>query len=427
MANSIILSLFLVTLAMIVWNKIPRSIIAMTGALILVLISEQFSMLTEAEALQAIDFNTIGLLMGMMILVAIVKRTGILTYTAIVTAKASRGNLFLLMTLLGFVTAILSMLLDNVTTLVIIGPTTILIADILGVSALPFLIVEVVFSNIGGAATLIGDPPNIMIGSAAGFTFNDFLIHMFPVVMITLLVLIIFIRWLFRHDFKKVEDNFDAILKLDERKALQGKRGVKRSLFSLALVLVLFILHGKLHFHPAFIALLGASFAMLLVRPDPDEIFGEVEWDVLFFFASLFVIVKVADTTGIFTFVAEKITLLAETQFTLCTVVLLWATTICSTFIGSIAFTAAAIPVLQDLALMPEQVETLWWTLALGAGLGGNGLPISSAAGVLCLAILKKAERPLTTKQWIKSATILTFVSLLCGTLIVIFLAPIFF
>ena len=422
-----VLIVFIITLVLIVWNKIPRSIVAMSSALLLVFIGEYYDFLSQEEALFAIDFNTIGLLMGMMILVSIIKRSGLLTYIAIKSAKISQGNLFFLLVILGIVTALVSMLIDNITTLVIFGPTTILIADILGVSAIPFLITEIVFSNIGGVGTLIGDPPNIMIGSAAGFTFNDFLVHLFPVVIIVLGVLIFFVKVIFRKDLMMEKDNFDAIRAMDEKKAFNDKKGVKRSLFVLGVVLVLFSFQKFFPFEPAFIALFGGTLALILVRPDPDEIFRDIEWDVLFFFAALFVLVKAVDHTGVFTHIAEKITDLASTNFSICATVLLWSASICSTFIGSVAFTAAAIPVIQNVPLPPEQVETLWWVLAVGAGFGGNALPISSAAGVLCISILKRSGRPLPIRIWIKTASLLMLISLLVATVIVIFFHKTFF
>lgn len=409
------------------WNKIPRSIVAMVGALLLVLIGEYSHFLTQEEALQAIDFNTIGLLMGMMILVAIIKKTGFLTYIAIKSAKASQGNLFSLMIILGFATAFLSMLIDNVTTLVIIGPTTILIADILGVSAIPFLITEVIFSNIGGVGTLIGDPPNIMIASAAGFTFNDFLVHLFPLVIIVLIILTFFIKIIFRRELKMSGDNFEAVLAMDERKAISDHKGVRGSLFSLGVVLVMLIFPTFFPFEPAFIALFGGSLALILVRPDPDEVFRDVEWDILFFFAALFVLVRAVEQTGLFIVITEGITHLAKMHFSWCAVLLMWCASFFSTFIGSIAFTAAAIPVIKEVPLLPEQTETLWWALAVGAGFGGNALPISSAAGVVCISILKRSERPLSMKTWIKTASVLTLISLVIATLIFLLFGRIFF
>ncbi len=427
MLNLVVLIIFFVTLVFIVWNKIPRSIVAMCSALLLVFIGEYYDFLTQEEAIRAVDFNTIGLLIGMMILVSIIKRSGLLTFVAIKSVKISRGNLFFLMVILGVVTGFVSMLIDNVTTLVIFGPTTILIADILGVSAIPFLITEVVFSNIGGVGTLIGEPPNIMIGSAAGFTFNDFLIHLLPVVVIVLAILIIFIKILFSRDLNMEKDNFEAVLAMDEKKAFKDKTGVKRSLFSLGVVLVLFSFQRFFPFSPAFIALFGGSLALILVRPDPDEIFRDVEWDVLFFFASLFVLVKAVDNTGLFTIIAQKVTDLAAVNFSWCAVVLMWSASICSAFIGSIAFTAAAIPVIRSVPLSPDEIETLWWVLAIGAGFGGNALPVSSAAGVLCLSILKRNGRPFSMIVWIKTAMLLALISLLTATVIVLFFHKFFF
>ncbi|MBU1862139.1 MAG: ArsB/NhaD family transporter [Candidatus Omnitrophica bacterium] len=427
MIVGIVLCIFFIVLILIVWNKIPRSIVAMVGALLLVLIGEYSHFLTQEEALQAIDFNTIGLLMGMMILVAIIKKTGFLTYIAIKSAKASQGNLFSLMIILGFATAFLSMLIDNVTTLVIIGPTTILIADILGVSAIPFLITEVIFSNIGGVGTLIGDPPNIMIASAAGFTFNDFLVHLFPLVIIVLIILTFFIKIIFRRELKMSGDNFEAVLAMDERKAISDHKGVRGSLFSLGVVLVMLIFPTFFPFEPAFIALFGGSLALILVRPDPDEVFRDVEWDILFFFAALFVLVRAVEQTGLFIVITEGITHLAKMHFSWCAVLLMWCASFFSTFIGSIAFTAAAIPVIKEVPLLPEQTETLWWALAVGAGFGGNALPISSAAGVVCISILKRSERPLSMKTWIKTASVLTLISLVIATLIFLLFGRIFF
>ena len=264
------------TIAAILADKVHRTIVALFGACVMVAVGMGMGFYSQEAALASIDFNTLGLLLGMMILVSMLSRTGFFEYLAILTAKKSKGNPWYLLLILGTITTVLSMFLDNVTTIVIIAPVTVLIAEILGINPVPLLMAEALLSDTGGVATLVGDPPNIMIGSAAGFSFIDFLVHLAPIVFVVWLVVLMLLRFLFRKELAQVPDNIEALMKLDENAALHDKRALTRILIILGGTILLFFLHNWLHLKPAFVALMGAAAAFLWVQPEVEEVLKDV-------------------------------------------------------------------------------------------------------------------------------------------------------
>jgi Na+/H+ antiporter NhaD/arsenite permease-like protein len=395
--------IFIGTFTFILLEKAHRTIVAVTGASLMVVVGIGMGFYSQEAALASVDFNTLGLLLGMMILVSMLARTGFFEYVATLTAKWSKGNPWYLLLLLGTVTTVLSMFLDNVTTIVLIAPVTVLIAEILGISPVPLLMATALLSDTGGVATLVGDPPNVMIGSAAGLSFNDFLIHLAPIVLVAWLVVLFLLRFLFRRELAQKPRNVEALAKLDENVALHDRESLIKILIVLGGVILLFFLHNRLHLKPAFVALLGASVALVWVQPDVDEVLKDVEWSVLLFFAALFVAVGGLQSSGLLNWLAEPITALAGQRLLLTGIILIWVSALLSAAVDNVPFTIVMIPIILDLGATGVNITPLWWALALGAGFGGNGTPIGSTANVVTISVSEKTASPITARIWLKT------------------------
>ncbi len=395
-------AIFVVTFVAILRERMDRTIIAMSGAAAMLLAGLGLGFYSQEAALESIDFNTLGLLLGMMVLVGMLSETGFFQYLAIFAAKRSKGKQWRLLVILGAITTVLSMFLDNVTTLVLIAPVSILIAEILGISPIPFLISQALLSNTGGVATLVGDPPNILIGSAANFTFNDFLVRLAPIVAVAWVFAIFLLRFLFRKELAKKSRDSNALQGLDEKKAIHNPSALKRILFVLGGVVLLFFLHSSLHLSPATIALIGAAAALLWVQPDVEKVLDAVEWSVLLFFAALFVLVGGLQASGLLEQVALSITGLAQSNLLLSGLVLIWSSAILSAVVDNIPFTIVMIPIIQSLSAQGVDITPLWWALALGAGFGANGTPIGSTANVIAVKLSERTRNPITTRAWLR-------------------------
>lgn len=395
--------IFVATFVGIMAERVHRTIVAMAGAAVMLIVGLLLGFYGQSQALAAVDFNTLGLLFGMMILVRLLEQTGFFGYIAIRTSKRSGGRPWLLLLILGGSTTVLSMFLDNVTTIVLIVPVTILIAEILGLSPLPFLVAEALLSNIGGVATLVGDPPNVLIGSAANISFVSFISHLGPIVLAAWVVAIAILFWVFRRQLTERPQHLDALIGLDESAALRDRRNAVRVLIVLAAVIVFFFLEGLLHLQPAMIALAGAAAALLWVQPDIEELFRHVEWSVLVFFAALFMLTGGLDASGVLHQAASLIAAPAQGNPLLASLGLLWAAALLSALVDNIPFTIAMIPVIQELAGLGVVVMPFWWALALGAGFGGNGTPIGATANVITVTLSAKTRTPITTRVWLRS------------------------
>ena len=415
----IALVIFSSTFYFIISGKLDRTIASFVGALVMIGAGLILGFYSQDQAFHAVDFNMMGLLIGMMVIVSTCKKTGFFSYIAIKTAKASKGSPLRLMIMLGVITAVLSMLLDNVTTIILIIPITILIADILGISPLPILIAEIVMSNVGGVGTMIGDPPNMMIASAANFTFNDFIVHLLPIVVLTMALSLFVLSFIFRKDFMKKPRDFAPILEIDERAAIKDRASLHKVILSLCIVFVLFIVQKKLHLHHSFIALIGAGIVLTLVRPNIEEVMRDIEWPILIFFGSLFVLIGGLERTGILNLVAEKVVTLASINFNLAKISILWTSALFASLVDRIPFTTAMIPIIKHVGELGFNVESLWWVLALGVGFGGNGTPIGSIVGVVGLAMSEKTNAPIDFKLWIKTATIVMLVTIAFVSLLI--------
>jgi Na+/H+ antiporter NhaD/arsenite permease-like protein len=362
-----------------------------------------------------IDWNVIFLLLGMMLIVAVLKRTGVFEFLAIWAAKRARGQPFRVMVILVIVTAVASAALDNVTTVLLIAPVTFLVCDRLGVPAAPFLIAEVIASNIGGTATLVGDPPNIIIASRAGFGFNDFLIHLAPFVAVVMIVYIGLCRWLFRDAFKYDPERAASVNELRERDAITDPRLLVISLVVLGVVLCAFVLHTVLHLEPAVIALVGGLGLLGLSRLEPDQVAKDVEWPTLAFFAGLFVMVGGLVATGVIDKLAAAATNATEGRLGLASMVLLWASAGLSAIVDNIPYVATMSPIVAELVANSggvEDAQVLWWALAIGADFGGNATAIGASANVVVLGIAERAGRPISFWQFTRYGLVVTAITI---------------
>ena len=394
--------IFLLSLWLIFSEKLNRTITAIAGGALIVGLGKLLGFYSESDALAAVDFNTLGLLLGMMILVALLEPTGFFQYLAVWAGKFSRGKPVRLLVLLGTVTTILSMFLDNVTTVVLIAPVTILICEILGISPLPYLVSEALLSNTGGVATLIGDPPNILIGSAAGLSFNDFLIHSLPVVVVVWLAALFLLRYLFRRELAVRPPKVKAVLKLNPAEALDDWKTARRVLIVLGGAILLFFLDHTLRISTSFVALGAAAVALVWVRPDVKKTLEHVEWSVLIFFTALFIMVGGLEAAGVLRAIVTVLEKAANMPPALFGVALIWVVAALSAVVDNVPITIALIPVIQGLGAAGVDIGPLWWALAFGAGFGGNGTIIGSTANIIVATLSEKTRTPITPKLWNK-------------------------
>lgn len=422
----IALAIFATTFFFILTERIHRTVIGLFGALTMVLAGMYFDFYHPEDVLGVIDFNTLGLLFGMMILVGMLEQTGVFQFMGIWTAKKTKGNPWMLMVALSGITAILSMILDNVTTIILIVPITIIIAEMLKINPTPILMAEAILSNIGGTATLVGDPPNIMIGSAAGFSFNDFLVHSLPVVIVTWVATLILFKFLFKKDFAMKPQNVEKLLSMNEYQAIKDYKTLKKLLAIFGLVIVLFFLHSALHLEAAMVALIGAALALILVAPqhDPQKIIEKCELSVLLFFGALFVIVGGLEHSGVLEHAAHFITSGAEDNILMTAIIILWSSALLSAIVDNIPLTVAMIPIIAYLGLEGIPVDLLWWALVFGVGFGGNGSPIGSTAGVIVVAKSEKTDNPISFIDWMKQGVPATVLGLLIATVALTIATP---
>jgi Na+/H+ antiporter NhaD/arsenite permease-like protein len=392
--------IFLVSLGLIFSEKVNRTITGIAGAVTMVGAGVAFHFYDEEAAVAAIDFNTLGLLFGMMMLVALLEPTGFFQYVAVWAGRVSGGKPVRLFILLGTATTVLSMFLDNVTTVVLIAPVTILIGEILGMSPVPLLMAEALLSNTGGVATLVGDPPNVLIGSAAGLTFNDFITHSLPIVVVVWLVVLLVLRYLFRRELSIQPQDIDAVRTLEPREALHDPVAAKKVLIVLFVTVIFFFLEEVTHLSTSYIALAGSAVALLWVRPDINETLTRVEWSVLVFFAALFVMVGGLENAGVLHTLAGLITQGQHISPVWFGVIMIWVVAGLSAVVDNVPITIALIPVILDLGQAGMNVSPLWWALAFGAGFGGNGTIIGSTANIVVATLSERTSEPITSAMW---------------------------
>jgi Na+/H+ antiporter NhaD/arsenite permease-like protein len=410
----IALIIFILTYTAIISEKINRTVIALFGAVLMII----FQVMPQTRAFGVIDFNTIGLLVGMMIIVIILRKTGIFQYIAIRTAKASKGDPWKIFLMFSIITAIASALLDNVTTILLIAPVTLVITDTLKLNPFPFLFAEIFAANIGGTATLIGDPPNIMIGGATGLGFMDFLINLAPVAIVIFIATLFILKYMFRKEFKVSEENKKKVLDFDEHKTIQDKKLLIQSGIVLGITILGFILHQAVHLESATVALFGAVLLLLVSKADPDEILMEIEWSTIFFFVGLFILVGALEEVGVIKLLAEKLIALTKGNMLFTSMLVLWFSAVASAFVDNIPFVATMIPLIQNMqSISGMDVTPLWWSLALGACLGGNGTIVGASANVIAAGMLEKRGNKIGFVKYLKLAFPLMIVSIIISTI----------
>jgi len=412
------ITIFVVSLALILSNKMHRAIVALAGAVIMVAAGLLLDFYTEPEAASHVDFNTLGLLLGMMLLVALLEPTGFFEFLAVYVARISRGNPVRLLILLGAVTSVTSMFLDNVTTVVLIAPVTILICEILGVSSQPYLLSEALLSNVGGVSTLVGDPPNILIASAAGFTFTDFLVKSLPIDLVCWLVSLFLLLRLFRKELSRPLLDKEALLELNPREALKDSRTARKVVIVTLAAILFFFLEELLHLRPAFVALAAAATALVWIRPNFSETLKRVEWDILLFFAALFVMVGGLSASGVLGYVSDLLISLTGLSSLLLGILLLWLIAILSAVVDNVPITIALIPVIHGLSAAGIPTEGLWWAMVFGAGFGGNGTIIGATANIVVSTVSSRTREPITPVIWSKRGLPVMLASLVTASIL---------
>jgi Na+/H+ antiporter NhaD/arsenite permease-like protein len=418
--------ILIVTLYLIFSERLNRTIASLAGAVAMVVLGLIAGFYTEEQAGATIDFNTIGLLLGMMILVSILEPTGFFQYLAVLVGKRSGGKPVRLLILLGTITTLMSMFLDNVTTVVLIAPVTILICEILGLSSQPYLMTEAILSDTGGVATLIGDPPNILIGSAAGLSFVDFLTHSLPIVLVVWLVALVMLRYMFRKELAQLPTNLDALAELKPASALKDAKTAKKVLWVIAAAVIFFLLEEALHVRPVLIALGASAIALVWVRPSIEETLKRIQWDVLLFFAALFVLIGGLQASGVMQSLAGLIAQAQDLPPVLLGLFILWIVALLSAVVDNVPITIALIPVIQNLGIAGIPTAPLWWALVFGAGFGGNGTIIGSTANIVVASLSERTHTPITPIVWNKRGLPIMLVTCAVASLLFVLAYPLF-
>ncbi|HZU47219.1 MAG TPA: ArsB/NhaD family transporter [Mycobacterium sp.] len=407
-------TVFVVAYTLIASDRLNKTLVALAGAAIVVTLPVIRSEDVFYSHRTGIDWDVIFLLLGMMIVVSVLRHTGAFEYVAIWAAKRANGSPLRIMILLVGVMAVGSALLDNVTTVLLIAPVTLLVCERLAINAAPFLMAEVFASNIGGAATLVGDPPNIIIASRAGLTFNDFLVHMAPIVVIVLIAFVALLPLFFRGSFDVDAERVADVMSLDEREAIRDRGLLVKCGVVLALVFAAFIAHPVIHIEPSVVAVLGAGILILISGLQRSEYLSNVEWDILLFFAGLFVMVGALVKTGVIDELARAATALTGGNESLTVMLILGISAPVSGIIDNIPYVATMTPIVTELvARMPGRVEpdTLWWALALGADFGGNLTAVGASANVVMLGIARRAGYPISFWEFTRKGVMVTAIS----------------
>jgi Na+/H+ antiporter NhaD/arsenite permease-like protein len=409
---------FVAAYTLIVTERVHRVAAALGGAVVMLLIGATDAHTAFFSEESGIDWNVIILLLGMMLIVAVLQRTGLFDYLAIWATKRARGRPFRVMVILVLVTAVASAVLDNVTTVLLIAPVTFLVCQRLAVPVAPFLIAEALASNIGGTATLVGDPPNIIIASRGGLSYNDFLIHLAPLVVVLLVVFIGLCRWLFRDAFRYDPALVEGVMTLREQDAIRDRRLLFVSLAVLTAVTGAFALHTVLHLEPSVIAIIGGLVLLAASRLSAEEVAADVEWPTLVFFAGLFVMVGSLVHTGVIGQIAAAAANAVEDRLMLATFALLWGSALLSAIVDNIPYVATMSPVVAELVQASggagqsgDQSKVLWWSLALGADLGGNATAIGASANVVVVGLAERAGRRISFWEFTRYGLVVTVIT----------------
>lgn len=413
LTTAIAVAVFGLSYLIIISEKVHRTVVALTGAVLMILLG----VLHQEQAIEGVDFNTLGLLIGMMVVVNIARHSGMFEYVALWTAKVSHGEPWRVFILMGLTVALFSAFLDNVTTVLLMTPVIFVIANNLKLNPIPMLVAAILMSNIGGAATLIGDPPNIMIGSAAGLSFNDFLFNLAPISVVVSFVTIGMLTWWYRGQLNSSPEAKETVANFKPIEAITDWKLLIKSLIVLAIIIVGFVTHSMTGLEGATIALAGAALLLLLTLHDPEHHLRDVEWTTIFFFIGLFILVGGLEHVGVIRLMAEKLIELTGGNLVLTTMMVLWGSAVLSAIVDNIPYVATMIPLIKDIgAISGINLTPLWWALALGADIGGNATIIGASANVVVSGMAEKQGYKLSFMGYAKVAVPMTIVAMLICT-----------
>lgn len=390
--------IFLCTMGAIITGKVHNTVASLTGAACLVLTH----ILSIEDCIDAVDVETICILVGMMLLVAVIKNSGIFEYIAIKAAKIAKGRPWPIMVIFILITAVCSGMLDNVTTVLLVGPMTLAITNILKVDPVPYIITQIMASNIGGTATLIGDPPNIMIGSAAKLSFVDFILNTGVATVFVIIVGLICMYFIYGRKLFVTDESIAKVMQLDENKAIKDRKLMHESVIVIILVALCFIFHDQLGVQSCTVAIAAACIMLLIGGQEPEEIIADVEWPTILFFIGLFIVVGGMKKVGVITMLANRLISITHGNMVVTMMVILWVSAIVSSFLDNIPFVATLIPMILTMQSEGMDVAPIWWALSLGACLGGNGTLIGASANVVLSGISKNNGHPITFGQYFK-------------------------
>ena len=411
--------IFAISYILIFSGKIERSVAALLGLFMMVSAGYALGFMDFEDALSHVDWSVILLLFGMMTYVGLMAKTGFFKYLSVKAIKMAKGKPWLIFLYLSLITTFVSMVIDNVTTILLVVPLTVEIAEMLEINPVPVMLGEAVLSNVGGVATMIGDPPNIMIAFASKFNFNDFLINLFPPVATSLLVSILLGRLVYRKWVKKEAKNVEKLMEIDEKRYVRNRKKMNYYLYILFAMLFFFATETYTGISPAFVALSGGVIALIISSETPKDAFRAVEWPTLVFFIALFSLVGGLEQTGVLEMLARRIAA-TSSNVTFTSVLVLWVAGISSSFVDNIPMTAAFIPVISSLTNQYHS-SILWWALAMGVGMGGNITPIGSSAGVITTMLSKRYGHEITTREWLKFGSIVGIASMaICSIFLLI-------
>ena len=389
---------FVLVMIVIISEKVHRAVVAVGGAVLLIILG----VLDIETGVSYIDYNTIGLLIGMMLFVAVVKHSGIFEYLAVKSAKIAKGDPWKMMIVFIVITALLSALLDNVTTVLLVGPMTFAITKAMDLNPVPYIMTQILASNIGGTATLIGDPPNIMIGSATGLSFVDFLVNDGLIVIVVMIATIFAFKLIYKKKLIATPEAMKAVMDMDEKALIKDKSLLTKSVVMIVLIVAGFSLHGVLHMESSIIALTGAVIMIIIGKQNVEGIVEDVEWPTIIFFTALFIVVGGMVETGVIDNLADIIMNATGGQAVLTMMIILWVSALLSAALDNIPFVATMIPLIHSMGESGMDVMPLWWALSLGACLGGNGTLIGASANVVLSGISARHGYPITYVQFLK-------------------------
>ena len=419
MTNAIVAStITLITLIFILTEKMNRAIVAMAGGGVMLVAGMVLGFYNEELALEAIEWEALGLLLGMMILVSLLVPTGFFQYAAVKASQLSKGNPWRLVLLLGAGTALVSLFFNNVTTVVLVGPITILVTELIGISPIPILMAQALLSDTADVGTSVGDPASVLVASASGYNFTDFLTHSMPIVLVAAAVTLLMLRILFADEMRQKPSDPDLVAKLNAQETLKDRTTTRRVMIVLGFAVLLFIFQGKLGLSSAFIAIMAATVALVWIQPDLPAVLERIDWHILVFFIGLFVLVGGLSASGAFEPFTQFLAQFANSNPILLGVLIIWIVAGLSALLDNVPVTIAMISLLQGLQMSGVNVSALWWAVVFGAGFGGNATSIGSGANIVIVSLSDKTKTPITPSMWSRKGLPIAIATCIVGSVL---------